>query len=107
MSYSSSERIFKKLIGRSDIENASQRLDSLTREEHRMATVQDLRATHRVDNRVVNVQHDVQGVGESVRDVDERTQGIDGKVQDVDDRVKGVGNKIDVVINGAHILPAW
>ena len=93
MSYSSSERIFKKLIGRSDIENASQRLDSLMREEHRMATVQDLRATHRVDNRVVNVQHDVQGVGECVRDVD--------------DRVKGVGNKIDVVINGAHILPAW
>jgi len=62
-----------------------------------MAAVQDLRATHRVDERVMDIQHDVQGV-------DERTQGVDERVQGVDGRVKDVGDKIDVVIDGTHLL---
>jgi hypothetical protein len=41
----SSERFFKALVGRSDIEDALQRLDMLTQEEHRMATAQALRVT--------------------------------------------------------------
>jgi hypothetical protein len=49
--YSSSERFFQKLIGRSGIEDALRRLETLMQEEHRMATAQDLRATHRVDDR--------------------------------------------------------
>jgi hypothetical protein len=46
--HSSPGRFFKKLIRRSDIENASRRLDKLTQEEHRMATAQDLSATNHV-----------------------------------------------------------
>lgn len=104
LSYFSSERFFKKLIGRSDIEDASRRLDSLMQHEHRMAAAQDLRATHRVDGRVMDIQHDVQGVDERVRGVDERTQGVDERVQGVDKRVKDVGDQIDVVIDGTHLL---
>ena len=55
LTYSSSERFLKKLGGRSDIEDALRRLDSLAQEEHRMATAQDLRATHRVDDKVKDV----------------------------------------------------
>lgn len=46
------ERFLKKLAGKSDIEGALQRLEKLTQEEHRMATAQDLRATHRVGENV-------------------------------------------------------
>jgi archaellum component FlaC len=99
-----SERFFKKLIGKSDIEDALRRLDSLIQEEHRTAAAQDVRATHRVDERVMNIQHEVQGVDQRVQGVDQRTQGVDERVQGVGDRVKDVGDKTDFVIDGTHIL---
>jgi hypothetical protein len=62
----------KKLVGRTDIEDALNRLDRLTQDEVRMAAAQGLKATHEVDDKV---------------------QGVDNKVRDVDD-------KIDLIING-------
>jgi hypothetical protein len=40
------EKYLKKLIGKTDIEDALKRLDKLTNEEVRMVTAQVLRATH-------------------------------------------------------------
>ena len=45
------------------------RLDHLTQEEHRMATAQDLGATHHVIERVMNVNNDVEGVDEKLQQV--------------------------------------
>jgi len=111
LAYSSSERFLRKLIGGSEIEDALQRLDNLTREEHRMATAQDLGATHHVIERVMSVGNNVKGIDErvqcvdkAVHSVDERARGVDDKVQSVDDRVKGVDDKMDVVIDGSHLL---
>ena len=42
------ERFMKKLVGRSDIEDALRRFDKLTQEEGRMAAAEGLRATHAV-----------------------------------------------------------
>jgi hypothetical protein len=47
-----SEKYLKKLIGKNDIEDALLRLDQLTAEEARMATVEVLKVTHRVDDNV-------------------------------------------------------
>jgi hypothetical protein len=44
--YISLERFLKKLIGRSDIEDALRRFEKLTQEESRMVTVQNLKTTH-------------------------------------------------------------
>ena len=41
-----------KVTGRSKIDDALRRLDKLTQEERRMATAQDLRATHSVRDKV-------------------------------------------------------
>jgi predicted transcriptional regulator len=46
------EKFFKKLAGGSDVEDALKRLDTLTREEARMAITQVLKVTHRVDDTV-------------------------------------------------------
>jgi len=46
------EKYMKKLIGRTEIEDALKRLDRLTHEEARMAAAQVLKATHTVDARV-------------------------------------------------------
>ena len=45
----------KKLTGRTDIEDALSRLERLTQDEVGMAAAQGLRATHRVDDRVRDV----------------------------------------------------
>jgi hypothetical protein len=62
----------KKLVGRTDIEDALNRLDRLTQDEVRMAAAQGLKATHEVDD----------------------------KVQGVDNKVRGVDDKIDLIIDG-------
>jgi hypothetical protein len=71
-----SEKYGKKLIGRTDMEDALKRLDKLTHEEARMATAEVLRATHAIDERVLAV----------------------------DDRVASVDDKVAEVINGAQII---
>ena len=42
----------KKLLGKNEIEDALKRLDTLTQEEARMVTVEVLKVTHRVDDKV-------------------------------------------------------
>jgi hypothetical protein len=47
-----SERYLKKLLGKTEIEDALKRLDKLTQEEALMATAQLLKLTHGVSNTV-------------------------------------------------------
>ena len=92
----------KRLIGRTDLEEAFKRLDKLTHEEARMAIAQNLKATHNVDQRVMGVANTVVAVGDRVADVDGRVACVDDKVTNVDDRVKVVGDKVAEVIHGAQ-----
>jgi hypothetical protein len=52
---SCSEKFGKRLIRRTDIEDALKKLDRLTHEEARMGIVQNLNATHAVGERVVEM----------------------------------------------------
>ena len=81
-----SEKYFKKLVGRKDIEDALKRLDRLTQEEALMAAAQILILTHTIDHKVTDVGHKVTDVGNNVT-------GVGSKLNDVDD-------KVDVVIQG-------
>src|SRR6266852_4364421 len=120
----------KKLIGKTDLEDALKNLDKLTHEEARMAVAQNLKATHNVDERVRGIANTVEaidnrvagmddrvakvddrvaGVDERVAGVDERVAGVDSrvacvddKVASVDDKVKMVGDKVAEVIHGAQ-----
>ena len=71
-----SENFGKRLIGRTDMEDALKTLDRLTQEEAQMATAEVLRATHAINERVLAV----------------------------DDRVVSVDDKVAEVINGAQII---
>jgi hypothetical protein len=82
-----SEKYLKKLIGKTDIEDALKRLDKLTNEEVRMVTAQVLEATHTVEDKVL--------------DVDNRVARVDDRVADVDNNVKAIDDKVAVVIDGA------
>ena len=97
----------KKLVGRTDIEDALDRLDRLTQDEVRMAAAQGLKATHEVDEKVQAVDDTVHAVDNKVRTVEDKVQVVDDKVQGVDDKVQGVDNrmrdvddKVDLIIDG-------
>jgi hypothetical protein len=105
----------KRLIGRTDVDDALKKLAKLTDEEARMAIAQNLKATHNVDERVkgvattlVAVDNRVAGVDDRVAKVDDRVAGVDSRVARVDDKVasvedtvKMVGDKVAEVIHGA------
>ena len=102
-----SEKYFKKLIGRTEMEDALKKLDKLTQEEARMAAAENLKATYTVDKRVQGVADTVAGVDDRVAGVsgqvaivDDRVAGVDDRVVNVDDRVKAIDGRIMEVIAG-------
>ena len=72
----------KKLVGRTDIEDALQRLEIVTVDETRMAAAEALKAIHDVGNGVRGIHDAVKVVEDCVRDTKEI-------IQAVDDRMKG------------------
>ena len=63
------EKFAKKLIGRTDMEDALKRLDKLTQEEARMATAEVLRSTHAIDEGMRGVREQVLAVDDKVAEV--------------------------------------
>ncbi|KAH9061872.1 hypothetical protein EDB87DRAFT_1609873 [Lactarius vividus] len=61
------KKYLKKLIGKTDIEDALRRLDKLTQEEVRMATAQLLKITHGIDYKVTRIDDEVKGVDDKVK----------------------------------------
>jgi chromosome segregation ATPase len=94
----------RRLIGKTDMEDALKRLDKLTQEEARMASAENLKATHAVDERVrgvantaITIDNRVAGVDTRVANVNDNVVGVDDRVARVDDRVAGVDDKVAIV----------
>ena len=77
------EKYVKRLISKTEVEDALKKLDKLTQEEARMIIAENLRATHAV-------HEGVRGVAEQVVSVDERVAGVDDRVANVSDKVTEV-----------------
>ncbi|KAF8463389.1 hypothetical protein DFH94DRAFT_848962, partial [Russula ochroleuca] len=103
--------IEKRLIGRTDMEDALQRLDKLTQEEARMALAENMKATHTVDERVREVTNTVVAIDNRVASldnrvamgthaIDESVKGVREQVLAIDDRVAGVDERVAEVIHG-------
>ncbi|KAF8460705.1 hypothetical protein DFH94DRAFT_683106 [Russula ochroleuca] len=88
------KKFVKRLIGRTDMEDALKRLDKLTQEEARMAVAQNLKATHAVDERVRGVANTVVAIEDRVAGVDDRVTCVDDRVARVDDRVARVDDRV-------------
>ena len=59
LTYGRLGKYVKKLVGRTDMEDALGRLDGLTQEEARMAAAQGLKVAHEVDDKVKGVDNNV------------------------------------------------
>ena len=89
-------------MGRTDIEDALQRLEKVTMEEAKMAVAEALKAIHGVGNQVGDkVDGVLKVVEERMRGVEGMLQGVGDVLQGVDGRVKDIGNK---VITGAQAI---
>ncbi|KAH9046656.1 hypothetical protein EDB84DRAFT_1674038 [Lactarius hengduanensis] len=100
----SAKKFLKKLVGRTDLEDAVKKLDRLTQEEARMALVEVLKITHIVrddlkvvDGKVESIEGKVEDVGDKVDDVGDKVDDVDDKVNDVGDKVNDVGDKVNDV----------
>ena len=96
LAHSSLEKFLKKLVGRTDIEDALQRLEKVTMEEVKMTAAEALKAIHGVGNQVGDK---VDGVLKVVEDrmgrVEGMLQGVGNILRGADGRViKDVGNKV-------------
>jgi uncharacterized protein YoxC len=106
------------LTGNSEIDDSLEKLDKLTLEEVRVASVELLKMAHSIDGKVTDVddtvkgiegkvqdvhgdvqyvRSDMQDVGNKVQGVDDRVQGIGNDVKDISSEVRGVGDKLDRV----------
>ena len=80
--YCSSETFLKRLVGRTDIEDALGRLEDVTLEEARTAAAESLKAIHGVGS-------NVQGILKAMEDRMRGMEGmLEGRLKGVDDRVK-------------------
>jgi hypothetical protein len=85
----------KNLVGRTDIENALQRLENMTLEETRTTGAETLIAVHGIGDSM----HDIRDALQATQDkIEGMLQGVTDMLQGVDDKVKSIGDK---VINSA------
>ena len=88
------KKLIKKLIGNNEIDDALKRLDRLTQEEARMASVQLLKITNAIDSEVGEVAGHLLIVDDRVAGVDEHVTGVDKRVARVDERLAGVDERM-------------
>ena len=87
--YHSTERFLTNLVGRTDVEDALQKLDKLTQDEARTAIAEGLKATHGVDDKVEGLRGKVTGISDQVQDVQDSVKGVDCRVREVGDKIIG------------------
>ncbi|KAH9069615.1 hypothetical protein EDB83DRAFT_440553 [Lactarius deliciosus] len=97
MEQSRAKNFLKKVAGWTDLEDGLKKLDKLTNEEVVMASVQVLKVTHKIDDKVTAVGEDVRSVDEKVQVVEGEVQVVKSEVQLVNDNVKSVDDKVQAI----------
>ena len=77
-------------MGNTDIEDSLDKLDKLTQEEERMASVELLKMMQSINGKVMGV--------------DDRVKGVEGKVQDVCDDIQDVCDDVQSVCLSLDLL---
>ena len=97
--YCGSEKILRKLVGKTDVEDALSRLDMLTKEETLMMVVRNLEVTHHVDGNVKatkvvaeDIDNNVKVTKLLVEDIEDNVKGIEGQVEGIAAVARSVDN---------------
>ena len=82
------EKILKKLAGRTDVEDAVLQLDMLTKEESLMVVVRSLEVSHRVDGNVEATKVLTQDIDDDVKATKALTEDLSDNVKMIDHDLK-------------------
>src|SRR6266851_324135 len=96
------DTILKRLVGRTDIEDALQRLDTLTNEEGLMTTARNLEVTHHVDGNVATIKEVIQDVDGNVKMMKELASGVDGNVKAIKELTRDVDGNVVAIKEVIH-----
>ena len=75
------EQILKRLMGKTEVEDALLRLDMLTKEECLMVVARNLEVAHHVDANVTTTRELTQGIDNSVKVIKWVARGMDNNVR--------------------------
>jgi hypothetical protein len=95
---------FRRLVGRTDVENALQRLDILTKEENLLTTARNLEITHRVD---VNVKENMKinhHVAHKVTSLERVVDDVLANANMIREGVRNVNDNVTSMKHGAQVL---
>ena len=92
-----SEKVLRRVIGRTDLEDGMKKLDKLTNEEVAMASAQLLKVGHKIDNSMTEVN-------EGVKRVDENVLVVKSGIQIVNDNIKAVDDTVQTMAEGGQHL---
>ncbi len=102
------EKFMRKLTGKTETENAIQKLDVLTKEENLATAARNLEVTHRVDDKVTIIeevlQEVVRDVGGDVKTTKELTHDIHADVNVIKESTQNVDDNVKVTKEGAFVL---
>jgi hypothetical protein len=92
----------KKLMGKTDVENAFQRLDTLTKEENLMAAARTFEVIHDVNVNVKATQELTQHVNNKVTVIEDVLQQVDGSIRVTQALTCDVRADMDVIKEGTR-----
>ncbi|KAH9012150.1 hypothetical protein EDB84DRAFT_1405695 [Lactarius hengduanensis] len=98
MEQSRAKKFLKKVAGWTDLEDGLKKLDKLTNEEVVMASVQVLKVTHKIDDKVTGVGEGLRGVDEKVQVVNDNVKAVDDKVQTMADDGKASATEVKLIL---------
>jgi hypothetical protein len=82
------EKFLKKLAGRTDVEDALQQLDTLTKEETSMTVARTLEVTHHVDGNVEETKVLAKNAGDDIKVIQGVASNIDYNVKATKDGIQ-------------------
>ena len=97
------EKFLKRIAGRTDVEDALQRLDLLTKEECLMTATRNLEVTHRVDVNVIATQELTRHVDDKVTTIEEVIHDVDGNVKETKELTRGVRDNVVTIDDNVKV----
>jgi hypothetical protein len=94
------EKFLNRIAGKTEVEDALERLDILTKEEAGMAVARNLAVTHVVDENVKVVEEVTRGIDNNVKAVENLTRGIDGNVKEVGEVTHAIDENVRAIKDG-------
>jgi hypothetical protein len=102
MAYYGTEKFIKRLAGKTDVEDAFQRLDMLTKEENLMSAARNLKVTQGVDDKVTTIKKIVSDVDGGVKATKELAHDVRDNVIAIKEDTRNVNDNVKVTKRGAQ-----